>query len=258
MDHDAMLAVFDDQVRRGARADAPGARVECVGDVVRQVGTDHGWTGVLWSGLDAATADAAIAEQVRYFTAMGRGFEWKVYGHDQPGDLPRRLQAAGFVPEPAETLMVAEVRELSTRVELPEGVDVRAVTDPAGVDLLADVHERAFGTDSSRIRQQLLVQLVEEPDAVVAVVAMVGDLPVSLARMELRPGTQFAGFWGGATVAAWRGRGIYRALVAFRARIAAERGYRYVQVDASDQSRPILQRLGFVPLSVTTPYLYQP
>jgi hypothetical protein len=47
-------------------------------------------------------------------------------------------------------------------------------------------------------------------------------------------------------------------LVAFRTRIAAERGYRYLQVDASNESRPILHRLGFVPLSSTTPYIYQP
>lgn len=40
-----------------------------------------------------------------------------------------------------------------------------------------------------------------------------------------------------------------------RARIAAELGYRYLQVDATDQSRPILQRLGFAALSTTTPYL---
>jgi GNAT superfamily N-acetyltransferase len=59
-------------------------------------------------------------------------------------------------------------------------------------------------------------------------------------------------------VAHWRGRGIYRALVAHRARIAAGRGIRYLQVDASSQSRPILRRLGFVPLSTTTPYVYQP
>ncbi len=57
-------------------------------------------------------------------------------------------------------------------------------------------------------------------------------------------------------MAEWRGRGLYRALIAFRARIAAERGYRYLQVDASDQSRPILERLGFVALTTTTPYVY--
>ncbi|MBI0320141.1 GNAT family N-acetyltransferase, partial [Streptomyces javensis] len=51
--------------------------------------------------------------------------------------------------------------------------------------------------------------------------------------------------------------GVYRALVAFRARIAADRGCRYLQVDASGMSRPILRRLGFVPLTTTTPYVYR-
>jgi len=57
-------------------------------------------------------------------------------------------------------------------------------------------------------------------------------------------------------VPGWRGRGVYRALVAHRARVAAERGYRYLQVDASDESRPILERLGFHPLTTTTPYVH--
>ncbi|MDF3147385.1 GNAT family N-acetyltransferase, partial [Streptomyces sp. T21Q-yed] len=55
-----------------------------------------------------------------------------------------------------------------------------------------------------------------------------------------------------------RGRGIYRALVAHRARAAVDRGYRYLQVDAMSTSRPILERLGFEPLTTTTPYVYTP
>ncbi len=100
--------------------------------------------------------------------------------------------------------------------------------------------------------------LAESPGTVSMVVAMADDMPVCGARMELHPGTEFASLWGGGTVPAWRGRGIYRALVAHRAKIAAEHGYRYLQVDASDQSRPILQRLGFAALSTTTPYVYKP
>jgi hypothetical protein len=189
---------------------------------------------------------------------MGHEFEWKLYAHDRPDDLAWRLRAAGFTPGPAETLMVAQVRDLPTTIELPEGIHLRTVTDSADVDLVADVHEQAFGTDRSRIRHRLLAQLAEEPDMVAVVVAMAGDLPVCAARMELHPGTQFASLWGGGTVTPWRGRGIYRALVAFRTRIADERAYRYLQVDASSQSRPILHRLGFVPLSTTTPYMYRP
>lgn len=64
--------------------------------------------------------------------------------------------------------------------------------------------------------------------------------------------------WGGATLPAWRGRGIYRALVAHRAKLAAERGRRYIETDASDDSRPILERLGFVAVTTTTPYVWSP
>ncbi|MET7904523.1 GNAT family N-acetyltransferase [Streptomyces sp. NPDC005355] len=257
MDRDAVLELFDRQMRQGARADGPGARVERAGGVVRQTGATDDWNGVLWSDLDQHTADAEIAAQIRYFGGTGRAFEWKLYAYDRPGDLAGRLRAAGFVSEPAETLMVAQVKDLPTEVELPEGVRLCPVTDAAGVEQVADVHERAFGIDSTHLRHRLLSQLAEEPETVVSVVAMAGDRPVSAARMELPPGTRFAGLWGGGTVPDWRGRGVYRALVAFRVRIAADRGYHYLQVDASSQSRPILQRLGFVPLTTTTPYVYK-
>ncbi|CAM5718323.1 GNAT family N-acetyltransferase [Streptomyces canus] len=258
MDHVAVLALFDRDMREGAQPDGPGARVERVGGVVRQVAAEHGWNGVVWSDLDESSADKAIAEQIAYYTGLGREFEWKLYGHDLPFDLGQRLRAAGFTAEPEETLMIAEVADLTLDVEPPEGIRFLPVTDRAGVDLVADVHEKAFGTDSSRLRHQLLARLQDDPDTVVAVVALAGDVPVSAARMELVPGTRFAGLWGGGTVESWRGRGIYRALVAHRARAAVERGYRYLQVDALATSRPILERLGFEPLTITQPHVYQP
>lgn len=256
MDHVAVLALFDRDMREGARPDSPGARVERVGKVVRQVGTEHGWNGVIWSDLDESIADDAIAEQMRYFGELGREFEWKLYGHDKPEGLGKRLRAAGFVAQPEETLMIAELGDLALDAQPPEGVRLLPVTDRAGVDLVADVHKQAFGTESTRMRHQLLAQLTGDEGNVVAVVALAGDVPVSAARMEMVPGTRFAGLWGGGTIDSWRRRGIYRALVAHRARVAAERGYRYVQVDATSQSRPVLARLGFEPLTTTTPYVY--
>lgn len=162
------------------------------------------------------------------------------------------------MPEEPETLLVAPVADQPTTVRLPEGVRLRTVRDEADVELLVRAHEQAFGRDGSRLRRQVLAQLREGPDHFFGVLAMAGDEPVSSARMELYPGTGFAGLWGGGTVEEWRGKGVYRALIAFRARIAAERGYRYLQVDATEDSRPILQRLGFTALGTTTPYIYRP
>ncbi|MER6612853.1 GNAT family N-acetyltransferase [Streptomyces xantholiticus] len=251
-DHTAVLAHFDRQLRR----DVTPAELD--GDVVRRSGADGDWSGVLWSSLRPETADAAISRQVRHFSALGRPFEWKLYSYDTPDDLGARLLAAGFVPEPEETVLVGEAAHMAGAVELPDGVRLEPVTDAAGVDLVAQVHEQAFGTSSDRLREQLLVQLAKDPDTLDIILAMAGDLPVCSARMERYPGTDFAGLWGGGTLAGWRGRGIYRALVAHRAGIAVAKGVRHLQVDASDDSRPILERLGFTALCTTTPYVYEP
>jgi hypothetical protein len=37
-----------------------------------------------------------INNEIAYFTKLGRGFEWKVYSHDQPADLLVHLRARGF------------------------------------------------------------------------------------------------------------------------------------------------------------------
>ena len=253
-----VLRLFDLQMRQGIRPDGPAARVERVGNCIRQVDPVGGWNGVVWSDLDQSSADAAVQDQLRYFSALGCELEWKLYSHDRPADLGERLLAAGFVPAPEEALMVATIAALPTEAVLPEGVELRPVTDAAGVDLMIEVHEQAFSSGPSRLRQRMLAQLEQDPEAYSMVVATAAGQPVCAARMEMLPGTAFASLWGGGTVPGWRGRGIYRALVAHRARIAAARGYEYLQVDASDQSRPILERLGFVRLSSTTPYLHKP
>ncbi|MCK2216133.1 GNAT family N-acetyltransferase [Actinomadura sp. ATCC 31491] len=255
MNHDALLHLYESRFRREPRPDTPGAVIERTGGVVRQSGPPPCWNGVLWSDLDERTADGAIAEQVRHFGALGTAFEWKLYDHDRPADLGERLLAAGFAAEPPETLMIAETGRIAALpAPEPDGVRLVPVTDADGVELVAGVHERVFGAGRLAVRERLTEQLAEGD--VVAVVAMAGDVPVSAARMDLYPGTEFAGLWGGGTEPEWRGRGVYRALVAYRARAAAALGYRYLQVDASGESRPILARLGFAALATTTPYTH--
>ena len=63
------------------------------------------------------------------------------------------------------------------------------------------------------------------------------------------PGRAFAGLYGGGTRPDYQGRGVYLALVAARAAEARRRGHRYLTVDARETSRPILQRIGFEPLT---------
>jgi GNAT superfamily N-acetyltransferase len=118
------------------------------------------------------------------------------------------------------------------------------------------VHDEVFGEDHSALRTALLTGLAQQPSAAAAVVALAGQTPISAGRVEFHAGTDFASLWGGGTLPGWRGRGVFRSLVAHRAALAAARGFRYLQVDASADSRPILQRLGFVELATTTPFTH--
>jgi ribosomal protein S18 acetylase RimI-like enzyme len=256
MDSDEVRAAFDEQVRRHPEPDGPGAVVEAEPGLVRLV-SPQGWGGVTWTDLDASCADAVIAAQVERFTGTTASWEWKHYSYDQPADLADRLLAAGFSPEPPETLMVAEIAELALGAAPPDGVRLVPVVDAAGVSEMRAVHEQVFGGDHERGARALQHALEHAPGSVAAVVAMADDgTPVAAGRIELHRGTDFASLWGGGTLPAWRGRGIFRAMVAQRARIAAERGFRYLQVDASPDSRPILGRLGFAELATTTPFVH--
>jgi GNAT superfamily N-acetyltransferase len=251
-----VLAAYDEQIRRHPEPDAADGHIEYDDGVIRSVSPAHAWTGVTWSDLNQANVDAAIAAQLARFVDLGTAWEWKYYSYDQPTDLPDRLLAAGFRPQPTETLLVADIADLDLAVLPPMGVELVAVADEAAARALADVHDEVFGTDGFAVGKTVLADLERRPGSVAAVVAMAGSTPIAGGRIEFHAGSDFASIWGGGTLPAWRGRGVFRSLVARRAAMASTRGFRYLQVDASAASKPILQRLGFHELATTTPFTH--
>lgn len=69
--------------------------------------------------------------------------------------------------------------------------------------------------------------------------------PASAAWVYFPKNSQFASLWGGSTLNDFRNRGLYTALLAVRAQEARTRQVRYLTVDASEMSRPILEKFGF-------------
>lgn len=272
MNDSELLAAFDSQVRRTLTAE-PGLELELVTEpapVLRLVpGPEATWGGgVFWSDLDETTADAAVAAAVdRFRGAGGRAFEWKHYAYDRPADLPDRLRAAGFTPEPDEALVIGEVdvvRERLAGVPAPEGIEVRRLaTDLARRDLdwagIGALHRAVWDEDPAEYVESHAARQDADPEGISTWLAVAPDGTVVCAsRVEFHRGTDFASLWGGSTLPAYRRRGIYSALVARRADEAAARGFRYLQVDASPESRPILERLGLRLLTTTTPWTWRP
>jgi len=195
---------------------------------------------------------------VRFFAERGERFEWKLHGHDRPADLPERLRAAAFVPEDEETIVIARVDAVAREPVLPGGVVLREVSERADLDRIAAFETAVWNDEHGRLADHLEAELAADPDGLTIVVAESDSEVVCAAWLRFEHGTSFATLWGGATLPEWRRRGIYPATVAHRAGLAAERGFEYLEVDASSDSRPILERLGFVAVTTTTPYIWSP
>lgn len=253
-----LLAAFHEQVRLTGVEDAPGHVVERDGPVRRSYPPDAaeaGATIVSPEGL-GSRPQHWIDRQVAFFTKRGQQVEWKTYGYDEPADLAERLEAAGFVAEPSEALVLGQCARLTDPVPLPDGVLVRQGREDDW-DAVGELDEAVFGAGASRWSAMLRAEQAADPEHVFSVVATHGATGQVLAHSVLRlsAGTRFAGLWSGKVHPDWRRQGLYRAMVAQRARIALERGYELVRVDALPTSEPILTGLGLHAVTDTTPYV---
>ncbi|MGI3785351.1 MAG: GNAT family N-acetyltransferase [Janthinobacterium lividum] len=256
-DRDDYLAAYDAQLRTDA--ETPGAiRVGRLGPL--RLVTFAGGRGFV-TYRDLAGADAAIIEGwVRQVVDhYGRDpeidrVEWKTRGHDRAPRLHESLITYGFEPEETESIMIGRAGLLDVDVPLPDPVRLRRVTDEADVRAMAAMQDVAFGDAVSREMADALLRRLTLDDGMELWVAEADGEVVGGGRLEPVEGTAFAGVWGGAVLPAWRGRGIYRALTAARARSAMALGKTLVHSDSTEWSRPILERAGLVAVSTTTPY----
>jgi GNAT superfamily N-acetyltransferase len=253
---DELLRAYDDEVRGSFPDHLPsGWSGEQDGPVMRCLTGRAGFVMIADASaeLEEGELRGIVQRTVAHFAAHGRWFEWKTFDHDPPA-LRSLLLEHGAVPQPREALVMGEASLLAGEPVLPAGLSMREAATRPDFERIAAMETEVWGADWSWLADDLEGRLAADPPTTVLMVED-GDLVASAAWLTPFDGTRVAGLWGGSTLAAYRGRGIYRALVAHRARIAVERGYRLLQVDASDDSRPILERLGLVVVGGTTPYV---
>lgn len=256
-----LLSAFHEQIRRANRESEGGAGIvhDVDGPVRRRYPQTPGASYCMVESPDGLGDDPDhwIARTADFFAGRGERVEWKTYSYDQPVDLGERLSRNGFQPEEPEGLLLGEAATLVHDVDLPNGLTMREASSAQDYQRIHELMQTIWGPRDSDMTDELRREKDGNPASLdIVLVEEDRDGPVICAAWgRYTPGTDFASMWGGSTLPDWRGRGIYRATVSWRAQRALDRGYRYMRLDTSADSRPILTKLGLLHLADTTPYV---
>ena len=205
--------------------------------------------------LSLGRVDQALEEVRAVLRGAGRTWAYWTVDADRP-ELVAALRARGLVvntrpPWEARFTALALVREPDGGD--PPGVIARAASSRCeevhrADDVLAEVYPGdAARRSAMRERAAGRFEYEQLPDAISrSYVAFVDGELVGVANSLFTP--QVVNMMGGSVLPSARGRGAYRALVAARWRDAVERGTPALTVQAGAMSRPILERVGFVPV----------
>lgn len=252
LDLPTLLPLFDREVRLDI--EYPGTTKEVLLNaagqprLVRFTRPAPGRSFVIYHHLTADEADAEIEAQMAYFTERQLPYDWRVFGHDAPADLRARLLAHGWVPEDEDAIMLLDLAAAPPALLAPVSAEVRAITTRAQLADVIAVMEGVWGGTFAWITERLGSHL-DIPGYLEVYAAYVEGRPACAAWVYLPPHTQFASLWAGSTLPAYRGQGLYTALLATRVQSARRRGYRYLTIGAGPMSRPIVARHGFEQLT---------
>lgn len=139
METQDILDLYDRQVRARPRA-LPRLTLEQIDGTLLLTGLFNFVCHWDFADEDAATVVARLA--ARSWGGPG-ALTWDIYGHDRPAGLGDRLAAAGFVQEHVSTLMLMDLEVAA--LAMPPGIEVRRVTDQAGLRDFVRVSAEAFG-----------------------------------------------------------------------------------------------------------------
>jgi GNAT superfamily N-acetyltransferase len=256
MNQGQIRAIYDQYIRR--EADFPNFRREELPGIVRmspQVSDEGGF--IAFSSLDERNVEATIEAQIAHFEELGAKFEWKLYDYDTPSDLKQRLERRGFEIGEDEAILFFDLESLPEELGKPVQADVRRLDPGSPMEDILAIENEVWGTDHSKLVKHLKRIQDEHAELISIFTAFVQDKPAAAGWIEYYPGKPVAGLWGGSTRAAFRGGGLYKALLAVRAQEAIRRGVKYLTVDASPMSRPILERLGFQLVAISNPCTWQ-
>jgi hypothetical protein len=212
-----------------------------------------GPNNVGWIRCGPHKASGLIAEVRSIVAPRHLPLMWTIDPETEPVDFADHLAKRGVYPEPHGPEVAVMVLPVDATVESPEVADLElrdALTDLDTFRRADAVNAEAFAsrtmTDDPQLvasqERRRLNQLVSGNRRFI--LASIGGEPAGSAGMTLFP--PIAAFInGGAVRQKFRGRGVYRAMVAARLAMAREARVSGLTVWGGHASAPILARLGF-------------
>ena len=187
--------------------------------------------------------DEAVAWARLQARAHGaRRVEWWVGWHATPGDLASRLVALGLPPDDEEATLTGMTCDSAPPASPLEARRIETIDDQlAALAVDSDV----WGHDADeRARRATVERRRFDPSGPAHHFAVYVDgRPVGFGRaVDMVGGVALL---GGVVLPAYRGRGVYRALVRARWDHAVSRGTPLLVVQAGHMSEPVLRGLGF-------------
>lgn len=248
LDQSALLRLYDQEMRLGINY--PDMRKDILPWGARFVRPAPGMSFIGYHQLDKGNADRAIEDQLEYFKTHNLPFSWSVFDHDAPDDMKERLLAHGFEPDDPGALMVLELSTTPSALLEPTRLDIRQITHRTGLGDIIQILEQVWGGNFGWIWERMGSHL-EIPGYLSIYVAYMEGVPASVGWIYYHAGSQFGNLFGGSTLAEQRGHGLYSAILARRVQEAKQRGIRYLIVETTPMSQPIVSRYGFWQLSTS-------
>jgi GNAT superfamily N-acetyltransferase len=192
---------------------------------------------VSFSAMPDEDADRIIDETIARYRRRGLAFRWSVPPGSRPADLAERLARRGLIRTNVRAMARGTADFAGDRSPVEE-VDASTVgeftlTMAAGWSMdpapILDYHRRIFAGEARPLRLFL---------------ARVDGAPAATAGTFVFERSAY--LMGGVVLDRFRGRGLYRSLIAARLDDAARRGLTLATTHAREEtSAPMLERMGF-------------
>ena len=260
-----LLALYDDTMRRNVQI--AGCAREITPLVTRCTTTTGSQRYIMWHDFSESGVTASVDAELAAVRGHAKVLMWKLYGHDSThNELREKLISRGCEENDHYTLMATPVHALidalaATQKNALPDLSVRELVTAKDLDAYQNIWDDVWPDAPNARYVNDYRALIERQEPGVAFFAgfagsseFGSDNPVTSGYMFHAPGAPFALLCGGTTKAAWRRQHAYTRMLAVRAQAALERGASYLAVEASPESKPILERLGFVPQSTLAFY----